>query len=139
MFELVDACFDFIECFGAVGVEGELVDDFSRVDAFVNKMYGDAEHFDAVVIGVGDAVRAGERWQQGGVQVDDLHRVVRQQHFADVAHVACQDDVVDTALAQFLHNGCLVCRFVRILFGIEGEGVDVVFVGTFHGLAAGLV
>jgi hypothetical protein len=54
-------------------VEGELVDDFASIHAFIDKMDSDAEHFHAVVLGVGDTVCARERGQEGRMQVDDAH------------------------------------------------------------------
>ena len=51
-------------------------------------MDGDAEHFHAVLEGIDDAMRAREGGQQRGMQVDDLHREIAEEHFADIAHVA---------------------------------------------------
>ena len=60
MFQCVDFRFDCLQCVIGFGVEGELVDNLARIDTFVNKMDGDAEDFDPVMVGVCDAMCARE-------------------------------------------------------------------------------
>ena len=94
VFQLMDAGFNLVKGLVAVNMEGELVDDGTCIHTLIHEMDGDAEHFHAVAVGVIDAMRPGERGEQGRVQVDDAVGEMRKQHFADKAHVSGQYDVV---------------------------------------------
>ena len=60
VFQLMDVRLDLVKGLMAVGMEGELVDDRTCIHAFIHEMDGDAEYFHAIVVGVFNAMRAGE-------------------------------------------------------------------------------
>ena len=139
VFQSMDMGFDFIKGFGAVAVEGELVDNLPCVDTFVNKVDSDAEHAHTVVESILNAVSAGEGGQQGGMKVDDAHGIVGEEHLADVAHVTGQDDIVHVAVLQLVQDGGLVGALVGVLLGAESERVNTIGIGAFHCFAIRLV
>src|SRR3954447_21874602 len=67
-------------------LERSLEDDRPTVDAFVDEMHGHPRHLDAVLERLLDRVDAGERREQGGVDVHDREREAGDEPGAEQLH-----------------------------------------------------
>ena len=69
MLQLMYLSFNIFQRCTVVRMEGKLVDDLAGIHTLIDIMDGDAEHFHAVLEGIGDAVRAGEEGSKAGCRL----------------------------------------------------------------------
>jgi DNA polymerase III subunit delta' len=108
---------------GVVVVHGNglLGDDGAGIDALIDEMDGAAGDFDAVVEGLFPGFEAGERGEQGGMNIDDAVGEGAEEFAFEDAHEAGEDDEVDL---RVLENGdeSLFGFFIKL--GAEFSGRD---------------
>lgn len=99
MFGAVNFLHEGFERVGGLDRDLLLVDDFSGVDAGIDKVNGAACVSDAGFKGLTAGVEPGKGGQQGGVNVDDTLGIGIKKMAFDDAHETGKDDVVGVVVS----------------------------------------
>jgi uncharacterized protein len=98
-----------------------LLDDGAFIQVHGGVVGGGADELHAAGVGLVVRLSAGERWQEGMVNVDDAVSKWFHQGSGEHLHVASQDHQIDLVLFKAVENLGLLLRFV---LGGEGEMLE---------------
>src|SRR5262249_5851188 len=109
-FELLTFCDDFFQRHAGFNRKAVLRDDWSFIEVHGDEVSGNADNFDALLVGLSIGLRTGKTWQQGRMNVDDFVFVAPNEIRREDFHESGKDDKIDFITVQ---------NFQSFLLGLE--------------------